>query len=153
MHLYFLRHGEADWPDWNKPDAERPLTKRGKKEIKKLAKFLTGLDVDLDEILTSPLPRAAQTAEVVAKHYRLDARCDDALEPGFGHSELKKVIENRDDLTLMLVGHEPDFTNLITYLTNARLKLSKGGIALVDLDPKHMKGRLIWLFPPKFAKV
>ena len=40
MELYFLRHGEADWPNWNKPDDERPLTKRGKKEMHEVGKFL-----------------------------------------------------------------------------------------------------------------
>ena len=153
MHLYLLRHGEADWPDWDKPDDERPLTKRGKKEIRKLAKFLTGLDVDLDEILTSPLPRAAQTADVVAKRYRLDTHRDNALEPGFDYHDLEKILESRQDLSLMIVGHEPDFTDVISRLTNARLKLSKGGLALVDLDPARMKGRLLWLFPSRFAKV
>ena len=151
MHLYFLRHGEADWPEWEKPDDERPLTKRGKKEIKKLAKFLTGLDVDLDEVLTSPLPRAAQTADIVAKHYRLEAHRENGLKPGFGHRDLEKLLQDRADLSLMIVGHEPDFTNVITYLTNARMKLSKGGVVLVDVDSAK-KGRLLWLFPPRFAK-
>jgi phosphohistidine phosphatase len=152
MHLYFLRHGEADWPGWDRPDDERPLTKRGKKEIKKLAKFLIRLDVDLDEIVTSPLPRAAQTAEIVAKRFSLTAHEDDGLKPGFNRDDLKKLLENRDDLALMIAGHEPDFTNVISSITGADLKLSKGGVALVDLDPSSMKGKLLWLFPPKLAK-
>ena len=151
MYLYLLRHGEADWPEWDKPDDERPLTKRGKKEIKKLAKFLTGLDVDLDEILTSALPRAAETADIVAKQYRLEAQREDSLKPGFGHRELEILLQDRCDRSLMIVGHEPDFTNVITYLTNARMKLSKGGVVLLDVDSAK-KGRLLWLFPPKFAK-
>ena len=53
----------------------------------------------------------------------------------------------------MIVGHEPDFTEVISHLTDGQVKLSKGGLALVDLDPGRMKGRLLWLFPPKFAKV
>ena len=152
MNLYFLRHGEADWPDWDKPDDERPLTKRGKKEIKKLAKFLINLDVDLDEIVTSPLPRASQTADIIAKRYSLQSRIDDRLEPGFDASDLEKLLEARQDLSLMIVGHEPDFTEVISHLTDARLKLSKGGVALIDLDASRMKGRLLWLFPPKLAK-
>ena len=68
MELYFLRHGEADWPDWKKSDDERPLTKRGKKEMHEVAAFLVRLKVQPDLILTSPLPRAAQTAEIAAEH-------------------------------------------------------------------------------------
>ena len=152
MYLYFLRHGDADWPNWDRPDDERPLTKKGKKEIRKLAKFLIRLDVDLDEIVTSPLPRAAQTAKIIAKRYSLTAHKDDGLKPGFNRSDLEKLLEHRQDLALMIAGHEPDFTNVISAITGADLKLSKGGVALVDLDPSSLKGKLLWLFPPKLAK-
>src|SRR5439155_1448014 len=54
--------------------------------------------------------------------------------------------------SLMIVGHEPDFTKTISALTGASLKLSKAGIALVDVDLSSRKGRLLWLFPPKVAK-
>jgi phosphohistidine phosphatase SixA len=52
----------------------------------------------------------------------------------------------------MLVGHEPDFTNVISGLTGASLKLSKAGVALLDADPESEDGRLLWLFPPKLAR-
>jgi phosphohistidine phosphatase SixA len=52
----------------------------------------------------------------------------------------------------MLVGHEPDFTNLIAGLTGASLKLSKAGVALVDVDPESEQGKLLWLLPPKIGK-
>ena len=70
MELYLLRHGEADWPDWNKSDDERPLTKRGKKEMQEVAKFLGRLKVRPDLIVTSPLPRASQTAEIAADYLK-----------------------------------------------------------------------------------
>jgi phosphohistidine phosphatase SixA len=54
---------------------------------------------------------------------------------------------------LMLVGHEPDFTNVISGLTGASLKLSKAGVALVDVDPESEEvGKLLWLLPPKIGK-
>ncbi len=152
MRLYFLRHGEADWPNWNKPDDERPLTERGKKEMKKVAAFLARLDLSLDHIVTSPLPRAKQTAEPVAKYFELELSEDELLEPGFGSAELKKLVKKYPGESLMVVGHEPDFTKTISTLTGARLKLSKGGLALVDVDLTTMRGRLLWLFPPKIAK-
>jgi phosphohistidine phosphatase SixA len=52
----------------------------------------------------------------------------------------------------MLVGHEPDFSSVISGLTGASLKLSKAGVALLDVDPDSEQGRLLWLFPPKFAR-
>jgi phosphohistidine phosphatase len=152
MELYFLRHGEADWPEWKKSDDERPLTKRGKREMRDVAKFLDRLKVRPDLIVTSPLPRAAQTAEIAADYLKAKLRKDELLAPGFGPSKLRTVIKRHRAKVLMLVGHEPDFTQVISELTGASLKLSKGGVALLDVDPESEEGKLLWLFPPKFAK-
>ena len=152
MDLYFLRHGEADWPDWKKSDDERPLTERGKKEMRDVAKFLNRLKVRPDLIVTSPLPRASQTAEIAADHLKAKLRTDELISPGFGMDELRTVLKRHRAKTLMLVGHEPDFTGIISELTGASLKLAKGGVALVDVDPESEEGRLLWLFPPKFAR-
>src|ERR671937_2485498 len=119
MKLYFLRHGEADWPNWKKPDDERPLTKRGKREMRDVAKFLDRLKVRPDLIVTSPLPRASQTAEIAADYLKAKLRKDELLAPGFGMSELRMVLKRHHSKVLMLVGHEPDFTNIISELTGA----------------------------------
>jgi phosphohistidine phosphatase len=152
MQLYFFRHGEADWPRWTKPDDERPLTDFGKKEARQVAKFLKYLKVKPDVIIASPLPRALQTAQVAAEELKTKLRQDEALEPGFGVGELRSLLKKHDSKVLMLVGHEPDFTSVISALSGASLKLSKAGVALVDVDPETEKGRLLWLFPPKFAR-
>jgi phosphohistidine phosphatase len=152
MQLCFLRHGEADWPDWTKSDDERPLTDFGKKEVRQVAKFLDRLKVKPDLVVTSPLPRALQTAEIAAEQLKTKVRQDEALEPGFGISELRTVLKRHRSKVLVLVGHEPDFTTVISTLTGASLKLSKAGVALVDIDPESEKGKLLWLFPPKIAR-
>ena len=152
MELYFLRHGEADWPEWKKSDDERPLTKRGKREMRDVAKFLDRLKVRPNLIVTSPLPRAAQTAEIAADYLKAKLRKDELLAPGFGPSKLRTVLKRHRARVLMLVGHEPDFTQVISELTGASLKLSKAGVALVDLDAESEEGKLLWLFPPKFAR-
>ncbi|HTH20228.1 MAG TPA: phosphohistidine phosphatase SixA [Candidatus Udaeobacter sp.] len=152
MQLYFLRHGEADWPGWTKPDDERPLTDFGKKEVRQVGKFLNRLKVKPDLVVTSPLPRALQTAEAAVEQLKTKLRQDKALEPGFGITELRTVLKHYKSKVLMLVGHEPDFSSVISALTGASLKLSKAGVALVDFDPETEKGRLLWLFPPKVAR-
>ena len=152
MYLYFLRHGEADWPNWKKSDDERPLTKRGKKEMHEVAKFLDRLKVRPELIVTSPLPRAAQTAEIAADYLKAKLRKDELIAPGFGMSELRTVLKRHRAKSLMMVGHEPDFSEVISKLTGAALKLSKGGVALVDVDLSSEKGRLLWLFPPKLSR-
>jgi phosphohistidine phosphatase len=150
MRLYFLRHGAADWPDWDQSDDERPLTKAGRKEMHAVGEFLAELKVKLDVILTSPLPRAAQTADIAAEHLKVRVREEKLLTPGFGIEDLTRLLRKYPQQVLMLVGHEPDFSLVITALTGASLKLSKAGVALVDLNLQ--KGKLLWLFPPKFAK-
>jgi phosphohistidine phosphatase len=152
MQLYFLRHGEADWPHWTKPDDERPLTDFGKKEVRQVAKFLDRLGVKPGLVVSSPLPRALQTAEIAAEQLKTKLRQDEALEPGFGITGLRTVLKRHHSRVLMLVGHEPDFSSVISALTGAALKLSKAGVALVDFDLETEKGRLLWLFPPKLAR-
>src|SRR4029078_4063409 len=152
MQLYFLRHGEANWPSWTKPDDERPLTDFGKKEVRQVAKFLNRLNVRPGLIVTSPLPRALQTAEIAAEQLKTKVRQDEALEPGCGVRQVRTVLKRHHSKVLMLVGHEPDFSSVISALSGASLKLSKAGVALVDLDPETEKGRLLWLFPPKVSR-
>ena len=152
MYIYFLRHGEADWPTWNKPDDERPLTERGRKEMKKIAAFLERLDPPLDQIITSPLPRAKQTAEAVADRFRLQLQEDELLEPGFGSSDLKQLLKKYPGENVMVVGHEPDFSKTIRALTGGSIKLSKAGLALAEVDRTTLRGKLLWLIPPKVAK-
>lgn len=151
MHLYFLRHGEADWPNWKKSDDERPLTKPGKKEMREVAMFLKKIKARPDLIVTSPLPRAAQTAEIAAERLKVKCREDKLLSPGFGRGELESLLKKYPEESLMIVGHEPDFTEVISELTGASLKLSKAGTALVELNRSWRNGRLLWLFPPKIA--
>jgi phosphohistidine phosphatase len=152
MELYFLRHGEADWPNWKKDDDDRPLTKRGKKEMREVAAFLKRVKARPDLIVTSPLPRASQTAEIAAERLKVKCREDKLLAPGFRRLDLERLLKKYPEESLMIVGHEPDFTETISELTGASLKLSKAGVALVELNRSWRDGRLLWLIPPKLAK-
>jgi phosphohistidine phosphatase SixA len=105
-----------------------------------------------DLIVTSPLPRASQTAKIAAEYLKAKLREDELLSPGFGMSELKTILKRHRAKSIMLVGHEPDFTTVISGLTGASLKLSKAGVALVDVDAESEQGKLLWLFPPKLAR-
>ena len=121
MRVYFLRHGEADWPNWDRPDDERPLTERGKKEMRKVAKFLRALDIPLEEIVSSPLLRARQTADIVADRFNLVVREQESLA-GFDVSALKELVRIFPVDNLMVVGHEPTFTEVIGEITGAELQ-------------------------------
>jgi phosphohistidine phosphatase len=73
------------------------------------------------------------------------------LAPGFGRADLERLLRKYPEESLMIVGHEPDFSGVISELTGATLKLSKAGIALVDLNHSWRAGRLLWLIPPRIA--
>ncbi len=153
MKIYILRHGEADWPDWQGSDDERPLTKKGKKEIKRVAEYLADHEIEPAVILSSPLPRAAQTAELVADEVGLNVTEEPSLAPGFDPEKLGRIITQYAGQDIMLVGHEPSLGEAVTTLTGARVKLAKAGLARVDLDDaEQMHGVLIWLLSPKLMK-
>jgi|ERR1043166_4901642 len=152
MKLYFLRHGKADPPDWTGPDDDRPLTKKGRREARKVAKLLAKMEVE-PLIVTSPLPRARETAAIAGKILEAQLHEDESLRPGFDAAKLEALLRDFAGESLMVVGHEPDFTQIIFRLTGGSTQLSKGGVALVDLDVATMSGKLLWLVSPKIASL
>jgi len=153
MNLYFLRHGLAeDRNEWKDDDAKRPLTNEGREKMKRTAITLAALDLGLEVIISSPLVRAKQTAEIVARKLNCPLVQDPRLEPGFNDDQLHKVLLDHPDAnTMMLVGHEPDFSETISALVGGgRIVCKKGGLALVEIPNAHSKpGELVWLVPPK----
>ena len=141
LRLYFLRHGQAgSRTEWQEDDSARPLTTEGKRRMKREAATMRKLVLPLDLIVSSPLIRARQTAEIVAETLGLTARLvtDSRLEPGFDPRQLKALLTaHRDASALMLVGHEPDFSETIGHLIGGgRLDLKKGALALVELKDR-----------------
>jgi phosphohistidine phosphatase len=149
MKLYLLRHGKADWPDWTGADNERPLTGEGIEDMKLVAAGLKRLKIEPAVILTSPLPRAAQTAEIAAKALDAPLKQSADLAPGFEGRKLTPLLAANGNGDVMLVGHEPDFSRLIRSLTGGRVKLSKATIACIEIGDDLTASRLLWLLPSK----
>jgi phosphohistidine phosphatase len=155
MEIYFLRHGDAGAAEgWKGSDAERPLSKEGTAQMEKEAAAIARLRPALDAILTSPLVRAQQTARIVAKKLRLAQALvvEKRLAPGFGTTELKQVLkERRASRGLMLVGHEPDFSRIISAcIGGGSVEVKKGSLIRVDVDDiSSLTGFLVWLLPPR----
>lgn len=153
MKLYFLRHGQANWAQWDRPDEERPLTKKGRKEMEAVTNALQTLKVLPAKILTSPLPRAFETAKIVSDQLEIELVTSPLLAPGFGLHSLRQLAGDHPDAELMLVGHEPDFSLAIAQITGGTIKLPKAGIARVDIENiEDLRGELVWLIPPKVLK-
>lgn len=153
MKLYFLRHGQANWEHWERPDEERPLTKKGRKDVEEVARALKELKIRPREILASPLPRALETAQIVAE--KLDVECITSphLAPGFGLHSLRQLLTDYPDRDLLFVGHEPDFSLALAQLTGGTVRMAKAGLARVDIEnAEDLRGELVWLVPPKLLK-
>jgi len=155
MNIFFLRHGWAGKSSqWQGSDIDRPLTADGKKRMRRVAAALRDLDLGIDVIASSPLARALQTAEIVARQLKLRDRLmrEELLSPGFGPAELQTILKKYADAhALMLVGHEPDFSATISHVIGGgRIICKKGALACVDVpDPVELQGQLVWLAPPK----
>ena len=152
IDLIFLRHGLADWPHWKGSDDDRPLNEEGKKETHQVASFLADVGLKPRKILTSPLPRASQTADIAAEYVEAPILIAKGLAKGFTVRRLKDLIGKVDGDSIMLVGHEPDFSCVIEKLTGGDIKLRKSGVARLSLDRKKMKGRLHWLLTPALCR-
>ena len=139
--IWLLRHGDA--ADGT-PDAERPLTDKGRRQSRAAGEALQALGVALDACLTSPKVRAAQTAELACAGLGIDPQTEPELSGGpFDAEALSAGLGDN----VMLVGHDPDFSMAVHDLTGARVKLKKGGLAGVDgsdlivlLRPKELRG-------------
>ena len=154
MKLYFVRHAEAvEAGGWAGGDETRPLTKGGKAQAQQVSGTLAALKIEPDHLLTSPLARAAETAEILAAglHLKVLPRSDERLRPGFDAEHLRAILaEYPNAKSLLLVGHEPDFSRTIGELTGGRVAVKKGALALVELAGQEtLSGELVWLAPPK----
>jgi phosphohistidine phosphatase len=156
MKCYFLRHGDAvETDEWSGADFDRPLTDAGIKKMTRAAKTIAALDLEVDFIVTSPLMRAQQTAEIVALALGLpdERRIEDPrLGGGFGPNRLAEVLaDHRKADALLLVGHEPGMSRAVAHLVGgADLDFKKGSLARVDIpNPANLRGVLVWLVPAK----
>jgi phosphohistidine phosphatase len=129
--IYFLRHGDAEHETTD--DAARELTPKGERQSEAAGRALAALGVGVDVCLTSPKVRAGQTARIACK--QLGAPVEIAEELSGGSFDARQLTAGRGEV--LLVGHEPDFSNVVADLTGARVKLRKGGIACVEEDLLH----------------
>ncbi len=156
IQLFFLRHGRAvAREDWTGTESRRPLTKGGVALMRREAQALAALDLGLDLIVTSPLERARRTAEIAADALGMKKRLvsSKALAHGFSLRALAGVIASRPNAArVMLVGHEPDFSRVVSELVGGgRITLRKGAVARVDVAGTvgPGRGRLVWLLQPE----
>ena len=153
LQLHFLRHADAGDPEkWAGDDASRPLSEKGQLQSERLGSFLAEVGFQPDAIISSPKIRARRTAEVVGAAIGVGVRLDDRLAVGFDPATVDAILADADDPRRpVLVGHDPDFSQVLGWLANADgVTMKKGAFARVDVRGAVADGRgtLRWLVPP-----
>jgi len=160
LELYLIRHGVAaergeDYPD----DSKRPLTSPGISRLRKEARALDEMEIGFDHIITSPLVRTRQTADVFAETLKSKPSVSqsDALTPaGTPVAVIQELGKHAKKGRIALVGHEPNIGELAARLIGARLPLEfkKGAICRIDFDvlPPKGIGQLRWFVTPRMLR-
>ena len=157
IELHLLRHAHAGDPEgWEGPDDLRPLSEKGEKQADRLGRFLAGVGFEPDAIITSPKVRAARTAEIVAGHVGLKVVLDARLAGGLDLETVEAILADAGDPHRpVLVGHDPDFTELVELVVGpCGLTMKKGAMVRIDIGRPLSPGggSLAWLVTPDLLK-
>ena len=161
MNLYILRHAiavEHGTPGYEN-DADRPLTDEGKRKLRRVTRAMAAMDLSFGLILSSPYPRAKETAEIAARELGLTDRLElsETLTPGGSTEQLIEWLNQRDPKpkNVLLVGHEPYLSGLVSRLVsgaeNAGITLRKAGLCKLTTEAlTHGRcATLEWLLTPR----
>ncbi len=145
--LWLLRHGEAV-PHDSKPDDDRELTPRGERQAIAAGDGLARLGVEFEACYTSPKVRAVQTAQLACKALNIEPAEEESLADGFDREDaLELLLRHGADGRVLVVGHEPSFSQVVHDLTGGRIDFKKGGVAAVRAE--RANGELLVLLRPR----
>jgi phosphohistidine phosphatase len=145
--LWLLRHGEAV-PHESKPDAERELTPRGERQAIAAGQGLAKLGVEFHACYTSPKVRARDTARLACQALNIEPIEEQSLSNGFDRDDaLELLLRHGADARVLVVGHDPSFTQVVYDLTGGRIDFKKGGVAAVRAE--RANGELLTLLRPR----
>jgi phosphohistidine phosphatase len=145
--LWLLRHGEAV-PHDSKPDDERELTPRGRRQSEAAGIALAALNVEFAACYTSPKVRARETAELACEALNIDPEDAQSLADGFSRdAALELLLPHDAEARVLAVGHEPSFSQVVYDLTGGRVDFKKGGVAAVRVE--RGAGELLVLMRPR----
>ncbi len=148
QQLWFLRHGEAE-PHGARPDEQRRLTERGETQSRAAGVALAALELTFQLVATSPRVRSLDTARLACELLDGEPVVHEPLSSGFDADDAIELVHAAGlDKRLLVVGHNPDFEQVVHDLTGARIDLKKGGIAGVRLLASR-RGELIALMRPR----
>ena len=133
-HLWLLRHGEAV-PHGSTSDADRELTPKGERQARNAGRALAKLDLEFDGCYASPRVRARDTARLACEALGVEVHEVDVLSGGFERSDAEELLRaHGDGACILVVGHEPDFSQVVHDFTGGRIDIKKGGVAAVRVS-------------------
>ena len=145
--LWLLRHGEAV-PHDSKPDADRELTPRGERQALAAGDGLARLGVEFSACYASPKVRARDTARLACRALNIEAVEVDVLANGFDRDDaVELLMAHGADARVLVVGHEPSFSQVVHDLTGGRIDFKKGGVAAVRVEGRM--GEMLVLLRPR----
>jgi phosphohistidine phosphatase len=159
MTVYFLRHASAGKKYVNsKRDERRPLDEQGILQARYIGRLLSNLDIQLDQIISSPLKRAMQTASLAANELAFETgiQVEAALRPESEYEQFQELLARyAKHEAIMVVGHNPSLSEFLskTISSNsgaAHMDFKKGAVAKVEMTGRN--GSLEWLITPKIAR-
>lgn len=146
QQLWLLRHGDAE-PHGARSDTDRRLTEKGEKQARVAGSALARLGLEFDAVLASPRVRAMDTARLACEALGGEPVEHEPLSGGFDREDADELLgAHHEDASLLLIGHEPDFSETIRDLVGGRVDMKKGGVAGVRVDRRT--GELIALLRP-----
>lgn len=152
VEVYLVRHADAGNPDkWIGDDADRPLSTKGRRQAERLGRFLARNGFKPDAIVASPKVRAHQTADLLAAALGTRVETDQRLGMPVDIDLLSKIVSESAGERVVLVGHDPDMSDLAAEMIGAQyLPLKKGALARLDatLPLQPAGAQLRWLVPP-----
>jgi phosphohistidine phosphatase len=154
MELLLLRHGKAAPHGDARADAGRALVPKGIQQSQACGRYLLVTGFLPEIVLTSPLLRARQTADHFCQSAKLPGPVTQSWLASGMHPDLalRELASFSDFKRICIVGHEPDFSSLIAWVTSSEggaVEMRKGAIALLELCPPSSRGTLRFLIPPQ----
>lgn len=160
MDLYIVRHGVAEESTALGSDAARALTDEGRKKTARVARGLAALEIEPEVILTSPLVRARQTADILSGALRPKDGVSEVkwLEAGASPAEAVRQLARLKHDSVMIVGHMPDLSVLASMLLSGKpsvkIAFKKAAVCALSFDGRARtgRGRLEWLMQPRHLR-
>lgn len=158
MDIYFLRHASAGQYDPAGNDDKRPIDKTGEQQSHDVGRALAALDLKLDVIISSPLTRAMQTAEIAAAELGHKGKIviDGALRPEASYEQFEELLARHGKKkAIMVVGHNPSMTDFLTRVLTGEsaefIDFKKGAVAKVEREGRE-SAVLKWCMTPKVVR-